>query len=272
MTEEVQDQEVQQSSTTAEDEAGFEAGFAEARGDEPPTAESQPEVTPDPNAETEPEVEQEQPVLAGLTESQIKAALAKANEVDELRAQLRQIHGRYGDLNGRLTQMQQSAAPREVTAEMFEELNAEFPELAAGIAKGLSKLPLGGQPQTQVDLAPIEEKFTQGLDRIQKQAEIKLLSMKHRDWQTIRESDDFKVWEGTLPEDERNELENSWDALYLSDQFDRFKGWRDRAQAARQTKQKRLEAATTPRGVVSTPPTVNDDDAFFSGFKQVRRA
>ena len=261
MTEEVQDQEVQQSADLYDD--GFEAGFAEARGDEPPTPEPQSEPEPEAKAEPVPEPEVQ------LTQAEIKAYLV---QIDDLKSQLRTVHGRYGDLNSRLSQMQQPGAPREVTAEMFEDLNSEFPELAAGIAKGLSKLPMGSQAQAPVDLAPMEQRFNQELDRIQKQSELKLLSMRHRDWQTIRNSDDFRLWEGTLPEPERNELENSWDSLYIADQFDRFKTWRSKAQEVKQTKNKRLEAATTPRGVSSTPPTVNDDDAFMSGYKSIRRA
>jgi hypothetical protein len=267
MTEEVMNQE-QPQSTTAEDEAAFEAAFAETRGDEPPI-EATPEPEPEPEPQAEPEPEPEPIVVAGLTEAQVKARFA---ELEDLKAQLRQVHGRFGELNGKLVQMQQPNAPREISADTFEDLQADFPELAAGIAKGLSKISMGGSTQAPVDLAPLEQKFSQEIERIQKQSEIKLLTLKHRDWQTIRNSDDFKVWEGTLPEEERETLENSWDALYLSDQFDRFKDWRDKAQVVKQTKQKRLEAATTPRGVASTPNTINDDDAFSSGFKGIRRA
>ena len=264
MTEEVQVQE-----TTAQDEAAFEAAFAEARGDEPPTEVAQPEPETEPTAEAEPAAPEPEPEIQ-LSPSEIKAYLV---QIDELKAQLRQVHGRYGDLNSRLTQMQQPGSPREVTAEMFEDLNAEFPELAAGIAKGLSKLPMGSQPQAPVvDLAPIRDELNQEIEKIRTQSKIDLLSMRHKGWQATRASDDFKVWEGMLPKEEFDELNTSHDAVYLAEQFDRFKEWREKAQTKRQTKTQRLEAATTPRGAASTPPTVSDEDAFMSGYKNIRRA
>lgn len=279
MTEEVQAQEQEVQTETAADDGAFMAGFAEARGDEPPTQpEPKPETTPEPEAVQEPVAEAEpveEPVFAGLTESQLKAALAKVQEFDELKANIRRLDGRYGEFNARLQQvMTQPQGKVEITAEMFEDLNRDFPEFAESLVKGLSKLPIGGSVQAAapVDLTPLREEVTSDLDQWKRDYELKLLAMRHRDWRDLRETDDFKIWEGTLPAEEREKLNTSWDALYVADRFDEFKAWRDKAQTNKQQKTKRLEAATTPRGAATGPSQINDEDAFMAGFKNVRRA
>ena len=232
MTDEVQNQEQEEvSQTTEQDDAGLEAGFAEARGEEPPTQEptaEQPSAEPEPEpAAPEPEV-----VFAGLTEDQLKAALAKANEVDEMKVQLRQAFGKLGEFNSRIQQIQNAAAagqPTKVTADQLKRLNANFPEFADDLAEDLSYLTLAGGVQ-QFDPTPMREELQQSfsaeLDRIKKENETKLLSIRHRDWQTISKTDDFKLWQSTLPAEEVKALVESWDAMYLADKFDEFKAWR----------------------------------------------
>ena len=98
-----------------------------------------------------------------------------------------------------------------------------------------------------------------------------MLSMLHRDWQTVRQSDDFVLWENQLPEAERIELNASEDPLFVADKFDTFKEWRSKSQEVKQSKQQRLAAAVILIcGVFATPAAVNDDDAFLAGFTQVR--
>jgi hypothetical protein len=268
MTEAVeQDQEV--ASTPEQDEAAFEAGFAEARGDEPPTPEPVAEepvaAEPEPEATPEPEI-----VFAGLTEEQLKTALAKAGEVDELKSQVRQLFGRFGEVNSKL--QSQNTQPVKVTAAQLKRLQANFPEFADDLAEDLSGLVLGGTSQSAFDPTELKGEFETRLKEIQKASEIKLLRMKHRDWEIVRDSSEFALWEQTLPDTERQELMSSKDAIYVSEQLDTFKAWRDKAQVATVKKRNRLENAVTPQGVPPTgPTTINDDDAFMSGFKAVRR-
>ena len=271
MTDEVQTQE--------QDDAAFNAGFSEARGDEPPTEEVKVEepaaedVAPEPVAEEPPAPEV---VFAGLTEDQLKAALAKASEVDDLKGQVRQLFGRLGEYNAKLQQVSQTAGqPTKITGDQLKRLHENWGELANDLAEDLSGLTLGSNaaPFDPTELrSELEQKFSDELDKIKKDSELKMLKMRHKDWETIRSSDDFALWEQTLPPDERQTLAESWDAMYVADQFDRFKDWRSNAQSAKQQKQQRLEAAITPKGAPAPAPnSINDDDAFFAGFKQVRR-
>jgi len=275
MSEELKQEDQQEVvSTVEQDDAAFESGFAEARGEEPPTPEPEPEqAEPEqaaaPEAAPEPEV-----VFAGLTEDQLKSALAKVGELDEMKVQLRQAFGKLGEFNARLQQAQ-TASGGKMSAGQLVKLRAEFPEMADLLEADLSSLSVGGNAPS-FDPTPMREEmqheFKAELDRIERKNEMKLLSMRHRDWETVRQSDDFRLWENTLPTEERQALNDSWDAMFIADKFDEYKSWREKAQTSKQQKQDRLAAAVTPRGVPNAKPsTINDDDAFMSGFKAVRR-
>lgn len=270
MTEEVQKQEEVQEQ---QDDAAFEAGFAEARGDESPTPEPVAEETPaeEPVAE-EPVTPEPEIVFAGLTEEQLKAALAKAGEVDELKGQVRQLFGRFGEVNSKLQQAASQGQPTKVTPDQLKKLKANFPEFADDLAEDLSSLVLGGGTQQQAfDPSELQATIKAEREAMEKSFELKLLSIKHPDWQTVRSTDDFKLWEQTLPDKERQELNESWDAAYVSTRFDEFKSWREKSQTVKVQKQSRLEAAVTPKGTPATKQsTINDDDAFYAGFKAVR--
>lgn len=274
MTEEV----IEQESTQEQDDAAFSAGFAEARGDEPPTeapasepVESQQEDAPATETSVEAEPAAEEPLYAGLTESQLKAQLAKIAEVDEVKAQVRQAFGKLGELNQKLMAAQSATA--KLNPGQLKRLSSEYPELAALLEEDLGSIAVGQSPS--FDPEPIrqelEQKFSGELERMRREQELKMLSMRHADWQTIRSSDDFRIWEQTLPQDERQKLNDSWDALYVSTMFDQYKAWREKAHATKHQKNQRLAAAVTPTGVPKVGhSTTNDDDAFLAGFKQAR--
>jgi hypothetical protein len=266
-------------STEQEDVAAFEAGFSEARGDESPISETTEEVSttePEPAAEPEPTPEPEpepEIVLAGMTEEQLKSVLAKAGEVDDLKSQVRNLFGRLGEVNGRLQQQAQVAnQTRRIGADQLQRLRASYPDLADDLAEDLSNIALGGgQTVQEFDSSALKQEFSQELERIKQANEAKLLSIKHRDWVDVRASDDFKLWEQTLPTEVYHELNNSWDAVYLADKFDEFKEWRAKAIESKNQKRDRLSAAITPtRGNARSTHTVADDDAFLAGFKAVR--
>ncbi len=277
MTDEVIEQ---QESTQEQDDAAFNAGFAEVRGDEtPPTESVEPEVK-EPE-EKEPEVAaveaqpeqppEELPVLAGLTESQIKAALAKMSEMDDMKLQVRQAFGKLGELNQKLMQAQTATA--KLSPGQLSKLASEFPEMARLLEEDLSSLSVGSQPS--FDPQPLQKELAEtrhALAQARAESEMKLLSITHRDWRSIANSDDFRIWSQTLSGEERQKLNDSWDALYLTDKLTEFKSWKGKGQAVQQQKQNRLAQAVTPTGAPkSAPNTINDDDAFLAGWKSVRR-
>lgn len=278
MTTEVDQEEV----TTQEDESAFEAGFAEARGDESP-------AEPTPVEPTEPEAQQaeEAPAtnpddelfLDNLTKADVKKLLAQASHVETLQNQLQKAHGRLGELNMRVQQMGQHGAPKKISAEQFKTLKeAGYDDLAEKLAADISDMSMGSGGST-FDPTEIRNEFqsklTEEVTRIKAEQErkfaLQMLSMRHRDWQAVRQSDDFVLWENQLPEAERIELNASEDPLFVADKFDTFKEWRSKSQEVKQSKQQRLAAAVIPtRGAPATPAAVNDDDAFLAGFTQVR--
>lgn len=267
-----------------QDDSQFEAGFAEARGDEPPT-ESEPEqveeVGEEVSEEAEP-VQEEQPqaVLAGLTEEQVKDLLLKAGRFDELNGQVRKVFGRLGEFNQALQTLQQ---PRQVSLdkEKLKRLSEKFPELAEDLASDLSEALAGvtsQQAQPAFDPAMLDRFVSERLaiqeDAINKKLEVKWLTRQHKDWKELASSQEFELWkQNVLPEQERVFLDDTWDAEFISEKLSEFKNWRDQANQTKEKKQKRLEAAVAPRGGSSPGQTTqSEDEAFTSGFKAVRQS
>lgn len=278
-TQEVQNPEVevQEQVQQPDDDAAFAAGFAEARGDEPPAEAVQPEPEPVAEAEEEapepePEEETVQETFAGLTQQQLMEGLARAVKAEE---EDRRIYGKIGELQRHINSLQQanSGQPVELSKDDFAELAEDFPDLAEKIAKGLSgKLRAVAAPQgPAVDLSEIEARLTETEERLSRKYEAKLLAMQHPDWREVADSPEFAVWKGTLPQDVQAELETSWDAAYLSSAIGTFKNWRDQSKQTQQQRSARLEAAVTPQGLPVKGPAISEDDAFAAGFAAVRK-
>lgn len=286
MTEEVEvPEEIQEA--VQEDDAAFAAGFAEARGDEP--VESEPEVVEEVTQEVveEPQPE-EQPappvVAAGLTDEQLTALLARLPKVDEIETtygkRFEQVYGKFGEMQRTINELKGKSGgePVRLTPEGLKRMHAEFPEMAQMLAEDLSEV-IRVQGGTSFDPSMVEPLLQERENKIraevQQQAdqkmEQKLLTLRHRDWQNVVASDEFAVWQQTLPAEDQNALNNTWDSLYLGDKLDEFKEWRDRSKQVVQERQNRLQAAVTPQGLPSQgAPVQNDDDAFLAGWKAAR--
>ena len=93
-----------------QNEDDFLNGFNEVRSsDEHVSPEQKKEAEPEGQSVAEEsrevekqEPEQELPVIAGLTESEIKNLFARVSKLDELEAQVRKANGKIGELNGKL--------------------------------------------------------------------------------------------------------------------------------------------------------------------------
>lgn len=264
------------------DEDSFAAGFAEARGDEPPTEETktveeqvEEPVAQEPQTEepTEAPTEAPQTVLAGLTEEQVKELLLKAGKYDELSgkvdSEIRKLHGRFGELNQKV-----QSAGAKLSPEKMTRLREQYPELADLLVQDLSEALTVGQA-SGVDPQAIDQLMNQRLavqeQRIQQEMEKRWLTAQHRDWKDIAGSEDFALWKATQPDDVKNALENSWDAMFLSDKLTEFKSWKAAATKSKETKQKRLEAAVLPKGNSAPPSTIQDEEAaFLAAFRAAR--
>lgn len=285
MSEEIQQGEVQeQQADVAQEDAAMEAAFAEARGDEPPAAveaEQSPETgeqQPEPGEEAQPE-ESPQVLIAGLTEDQLKAAILKAGQVDELNTQLRKAFGRMGELQGHIQQLRQGGGGVKLTADKLKRLSSEFPEMAEMIAEDLSEALQGSGGGAAFDPAQMDqfvtERLTASETKIHQEMEKRWLTRQHKDWQTVVNSDDFGLWvQNVLPKEEAAALGNSWDAEFISDKLSEFKSWRDAGtpNRSKENKQKRLEAAVAPTGNRGEPnATMSEDDAMEQAFRAARR-
>ena len=275
MTEEVEAVEV--------DDAAFAAGFAEARGDEPPAEEAkQEEQQPEEVAEevkqeeAQPEeVAEAEPVTAGLTDAQLTSLLAKVPELENATAdQIRKVYGKIGEMQGALNALKAngSGGKARLVVNENDPVYDDFPEfkrMLAGLSvEGVS----GGAEFDPASIEPILEQRTKAVrEEVSREMEQKLLTLQHRDWQSVVSGDDFKVWSQTLDAETQSKLGESWDAMYLGEKIGEFKEWRDRTKNVSQTRQNRLQAAVVPQGTPAVAPqSLNEDDAFLAGWKSAR--
>ena len=248
----------------SQDDAAFEAGFAAGSGDEEPQPE--PEAEPQPLPELE---------IAGYTESQIKDLLQKAAEVDRLREAQAKAFGALGSLKQSIdalrNQPRPSATAVKLTKEKLARLGQAFPEMAEMLAEDLSGVLTGGaEPaDTRQYEQLVDQKLSQTMQQQQRQMEAKLLTVMHNDWQQVAASEEFKAWTATLPPQDRQQLAETWDAVFIGSKIAEFKAQANKTAQANQSKQRRLAQAITPKGS-PTPPAQTDEDAFFAGFKAAR--
>lgn len=289
MTEEVVEQQ-QEVIEQAQDDSGFAAGFAEVRGEEPPVSEpvveeqaSSEEVQQQaeaPAAETQQDDTPEQNLIAGLTDEQLRGVLAKANMVDDLVLRIEKTHGKIGELNRTIQNLQQKNGTAQLSAGQLKRLSSEYPELATLLAEDLSEALAGsggGQAQ-QFDQSVLDARVAEQVSSVERKFEKKLVLRDHPDFDQVCQSDDFRLWLKTvLPPEESARLNSAWESEYISGQITAFKTWRaaaaESAEKTRESRNKRLESAVAPTGSRSvTPNQPSEDEAFSSGFNQVRNS
>ena len=266
-------QEEQQTEQQVNDE--FEAGFNAVRGSDEQSpepekqtpVEQQPAVAEQPEAQqAEAEPEEEKPVLAGLTESQIKTLLERASRVDEIEKQLRNAHGKIGELNGTLKELKTAkqptpSAPAETSDESFSEFERDFPEVAKLARKTVDDHLKAQQPAQQVQPADY-----------QKDIQLALMDTLHDGWREAVQSQDFSLWLATQAEDVQQTYHTTESAKVLGSVINGFKDWQKSSQNRSAKSKQRLEAAITPDG---NPPRITQapsaDDDFAAGFYSVRQ-
>lgn len=243
----------------AEQAAAFGAEFTEhGPGDTP--APEQVEQPTEAAAAHEPA---EPPPDPGLTPAEQRALLAEVQALKVLPEQLRQVQGRYGELHRTLQQLQQGA---EVSDADFDELRAEFPELADLTLKGMKKALGKVRPVQGVDLEPLKAEFRGEVTKLRQESEARLLSAYHRDWRQTVNTPEFVAWAVKQPADVQEQLRNSWDAEFLAVQIDAYKASRTAktAPAAPNPKAKAIAAAVTPRGTAQPRPAADSEAEAFS--------
>jgi hypothetical protein len=226
----------------------------------------------------------EAPKLAQITEEQFQHLLARATAIDEIKAaQEKQFGTAFGKIGGieRLINQLQAAAPAgqpiELTEDDFDELRADFPDLAAMQVKGFNKALARanarvGSPVTTPGIDPeileqrIQERLAPEIQKVRDEAMAKItdLSMRqfHPDWKQVATQPEFAAWQKTLPAAEQEALASSNDPEFVSSHISKFKA--SLKTAASQAK--RFEQAVTPRGTGGHAPGPDEDDEFSAGF------
>lgn len=244
-----------------DDDAAFLAGF---KGEELPAAPAAEEPEPEPEPQPEPTPEPE----PKLTADEIAVLRAKAAEVDRLRETTAKLSGSLGAMRQAIDNLKNG--PKQAATPSFKRLSQLFPEMAKAITEDFAE---GGPaaaaaPSVDVD-AMVEEKLATRLQQQQQAVETKLLSVMHPDWKAVVPSDEFSKWKASLDPETQQSLDNSWDAEFIGQKLSEFKDWKKQTAASVQSKQRRLEAAITPKGSPN-PPAQTDEDAFYAGFKSAR--
>lgn len=296
--------------TPEQEDADFEAGYNGAPTEEtPPAAGSAGEDGEGASTASPPAEKVAEPEYVQITKAELDQLKALSTQIEQIRADSRKAadtaNGRYGELARTLQQIR-AAAPAggkvEVTDEIVADIKAEFPELSAAalsaFKKFAEKLP-GTGTAPAFDPSQVQTMVAESEQRVER----KLLTALHRDWETViglRDENgnvpdtEYRRWIQTQPEEYRNKVLSSWDAVTVADSIDAFKaaakaaaekaatekaaaekaaaekanGTKTTQQATRSTTRQRTlaAAAATPRGEGSAPPAATDDDQFEAGY------
>ena len=265
----------------AEDD--FLSGFNDVRSSDEP-------VSPEPKKEAEPESksvaeesrevekqepEQELPVIAGLTESEIKNLFARVSKLDELEAQVRKANGKIGELNGKLqefsskpqSQPTQSAPAAKFDDESLSQWANDYPELVAIAEKRALEI-------AEEKFKAIQVPDPQAIkSEIYRETQLELMDTLHEGWREKIASEDFNLWINAQPDNVRQVFQTTERAKDLSGILTGFEGWKKNAVDRGAKNKQRLEAALTPDGAPSRGPKApSDEDEFIAGFRSIRPA
>lgn len=303
-TEDVQpEKEAPQNDDGGDESAAFESAFASTRGDNT-AAPHRDAAKKDKAAEQQADapvtdaVEEAQNALAGLSDTQMKDLLSRVPEIERnVQSQLQKITGKMGEFNRtiqELRQMQASGRPadqsaaRQIASDMLTRTRSVFPEMADAIAEDLNKIfaapvqqkdDATKQPQglTQEQVAQFTQaRISEATGQMQRQYELKLLTLQHPDWQKVASTPDFRLWADTLPAEDKDKLFGSEDAVYVSEKLGAYKAFRkqqtDKSATRTEQSRRRLEQAVTPTSgaTQSRAPAQTEEDAFLAGFARTR--
>jgi hypothetical protein len=260
----------------AEALAQMMAGYSrkEARADEAPAdVVTPPSDTP----------EAVEPVITDRSTNEPQAELSLADQLAALKAQVhamagqgepeavRKLHGEIGNINRTLKQIQDAQPkPEPVKDELTqaledaEKIAGDFPEIAGPLVKAMKALKeKSGQPQS-FEPADIESRvLTLTEQKLQQQA-IEQLAEEHPDYETVRDTPEFKSWEASKTPEFQKRLRETWNPAVVSKALTEFKD----SLKAKATKQKRLEAAVVTPGTSgqAKPSTLSDEEALWAGY------
>lgn len=279
----LESQQTAQEVAQAEESAAFSASLnGDVRADEAPAEQENTEEAEVIDASeatlSEADAVDDKPIeqQVGLTPEQLTAMLAKMPKIEEIEqmtsAEIRKIHGKFGELNRALLELQkngqtQQQAKVNFNGASFKRMQAEFPELAEILAEDFNNF--GTADNTQSNEV-IESRVAQVREELSKDMQKSLLLIQHKDAPQLLVSDDYKVWKQTLPDEERVKLDDSWDAMYIGEKLTEYKNWNAAKNSGTQERKERLQRAITPRSTQVTlkPQAMTELDGFNMAFKK----
>ncbi len=257
-------------------------------GDESPAAELQAPVPEADEAPPQEEIVTEQAApaepadpLAGLPE-EVKAALAKINQLEQANAQLlhhvKTAEGRVAAMQREFQQARQAAttvAPEQAPSqgqmaaavknpEKWEQLKQDFPEWAGAMEEKLAAELSRFKPQQagvdpQQVAAYVQQQVAQSKAEMARTIEEARIEGKYENWRDTVNTPEFMAWFAQQPQDVRSLADSSAarDAIKMLDMFQQAK-----VRPAAEVKQERgarLAAAATVRPGQTPPPKTMDD-------------
>lgn len=242
--------------------------------------------TPAVNAEIKESAAERVEVIAGMTEVEVKDALA---QVAQLRKALDTTNGTYGkrlDEQQRIIQDLQKQKDEKVADQVaslsdakLSRLKVEFPELAEILEEDLKQFTTKAP---EIDVSKIEqsalEKVNARFAEQEMKDEIRELRRSHPDWQTVAayQADpqglvhwnnmDFGNWVAKQPREVQEQLLDGRSADYISEKLTEYKATKSVPDIPR-PKARDLSRATMPRGV-SSPSNLGSVDEEEKAFRE----
>jgi len=221
-------------------------------------------------------------LVAGVTDDELKAVLARAKRVDELEERLTKTHdtafGRMGNLEQQFRQLQQErsqhvAAPT-LTPDSFKALNEYFgdSDIGTALANDLAQLQLGSSQNIPSGID--EQRYNSDISQIKNDFEEKLVSIVHPDWREIKGSQEFSNWYHSLDTRSQEVISSSYKSEDVTHALNEFKIWHGKLLASVDKKQNRLENAlplASGGGRHSKQANPSYEDAFNQGYQNARK-
>lgn len=271
------DAQVENLEVVATDASEEEAGFNSVEGTpadnaEVITQEVQTETTRETSEQQETQQEATQEATAENQEQSIDEARAQLQAMldalpkdkEATEQQIRKIHGKLGEMNQRLQQIG-SPTKLKINPEKLTRISSDFdPEFAKSIAEDLSEaLEFAQGGDTTQLVAEVEARLT---NQFEQKMQVNLLTVMHKDWRSIQASPEFAEFVSKLPEEEQQEINSTWDAVYLGDVFTKFKETQATKVQTQQKSTQRLANAIIPKGQGGTVKVaaMTEEDGFNS--------
>lgn len=261
----------------AEMQAAFESSFEGNTVEAVPVVEAKPEPVAEVAEKVVDEPKKEEEAAPALT--------PKPDE--DVRSELRKLHGKMGDLNDKLLQAlkvkETEGKPAVFSGVELKRTLAEFPELAHLLTEDLGEALKGMAPGT--DPAQIDQLVNQRAsalvkDEIAQERRNQTLE-EHPTWvtdlwwhdangkRTGNRTEAYKAWLKTMPEKDQAAFESSNSPSFVNRKLTDYYSWQTKTAKAATEKQDRLKAAITPQGVPKAgPQTLSEEDAMKKAFEE----